>query len=96
MTPAQAIADIEQRLAALRFDFSSPSLPVALEAFRRHVLVPVEGASSYLMIETGTYDFEFQPVRPAFTVNLTHQFGFFEDGEFSHYEQLHSSCYPVQ
>ena len=93
MTPAQAAPDLERRLLALGFDFSRPSLQLALKAFREHLSVPVEGVSDYVMVEVGTYDFEFQPIRPALTIDLTRQFGHFEDGEFSHYEQLHLMLY---
>ena len=95
MTPAQAAADLEQRLLALGFDFGRPSLPLALKAFRAHLSVPVEGVSDYVMVEVGTQDFDFQPIRPAFVVDLTRQFGHFEDGEFSHYEQLHLMLYAL-
>jgi hypothetical protein len=93
MTPAQAAADLEQRLLALGFDFGRPSLQLALKAFREHLFVRVEGVSDYVMVEVGTNDFDFQPIRPAVTVDLTRQFGHFEDGEFSHYEQLHLMLY---
>lgn len=93
MTPAQAAADLEQRLIAMGFDFGRPSLQLAVKAFRDHLSVRVEGVSEYVMVELGTNDFEFQPIRPAFTVDLTRQFGHFEDGEFSHYEQLHLMLY---
>ena len=93
MTPAQAAPDLERRLLALGFDFSQPSLRLALKAFREHLSVPVEGVSDYVMVEVGTNDFEFQPIRPAFTIDLVRQFGHFEDGEFSHYEQLHLMLY---
>ena len=96
MTPAQAAPDLEQRLLALGFDFSRPSLQLALKAFREHLSVPVDGVSDYVMVEVGTNDFEFQPIRPALTIDLTRQFGHFENGEFSHYEQLHLTLYaPV-
>ena len=93
MTPAQATADLKQRLLALGFDFDRPSLQLALQAFRAHLSIPMEGVSDYVMVEVGTNGFEFQPIRPALTVNLTRQFGHFEDGEFSHYEQLHLMLY---
>jgi hypothetical protein len=93
MTPAQAAPDLEQRLLALGFDFSRPNLPLALKAFREHLSVPVHGVSDYVLVEVGMNDFEFQPIRPALTIDLTRQFGHFEDGEFSHYEQLHLMLY---
>jgi hypothetical protein len=93
MTPAQAAPDLEQRLLALGFDFSHPNLSLALKAFREHLSVPVEGVSDCVMVEVGTNDFEFQPIRPALTIDLTRQFGHFENGEFSHYEQLHLMLY---
>ena len=93
MTPAQAAPDLEQRLLALGFDFSRPNLALALKAFREHLSVPVDGVSDYVMVEVGMTDFEFQPLRPALTIDLTRQFGHFEDGEFSHYEQLHLMLY---
>ena len=93
MTPVQAAADLEQRLLALGFDFGRPNLQLALKAFREHLSVRVEDVSDCVMVEVGTNDFEFQPVRPAFTVDLTRQFGHFDDGEFSHYEQLHLMLY---
>ncbi|MBX3656238.1 MAG: hypothetical protein KF686_18835 [Ramlibacter sp.] len=93
MTPAQAAPDLERRLLALGFDFSRPSLQLALKAFRGHLSVPMEGVSDYVMVDVGTNDFEFQPIRPALTIDLTRQFGHFEDGEFSHYEQLHLMLY---
>jgi hypothetical protein len=93
MTPAQAAPDLEQRLLALGFDFSHPKLSLALNAFREHLSVPVEGVSDYVMVEVRTNDFEFQPIRPALTIDLTRQFGHFENGEFSHYEQLHLMLY---
>ncbi len=89
MTPTQAAPDLEQRLFAMGFDFSRPSLQLALKAFRESLSVPVDGVSDYVMVEVGTNDFEFLPIRPALTIDLTRQFGHFEDGEFSHYEQLH-------
>jgi hypothetical protein len=93
MTPAQAAPDLERRLLALGFDFSRPSLQLALKAFREHLSFPVEGVSDYVMVEVGTNDFEFQTIRPALTIDLTRQFGHFEDGEFSHYQQLHLMLY---
>jgi hypothetical protein len=93
MTPAQAAPDLKQRLLALGFDFSRPNLPLALKAFREHLCVPMDGVSDYVMVEVGTNDFEFQPIRPALTIDLTRQFGHFEDGEFSHYVQLHLTLY---
>ena len=97
MTPSQAAADLKQRLLDRGFEFDRPSLQLALKAFRDHLSIPVDGVSDYVMVEVGTNDFEFQPIRPALTVNLTRQFGHFEDGEFSHYEQLHLMLYaPVK
>lgn len=93
MTPTQAAPDLEQRLLAMGFDFSRPSLRLALKAFRESLAVPVDGVSDYVMVEVGTNDFEFQPIRPALTIDLTRQFGHFEDGAFSHYEQLHLILY---
>jgi hypothetical protein len=93
MIPAQAASHLEQRLRALGFDFSRPNLPLALKAFREHLSVPVDGVSDYVMVEVGMNDFEFQPIRPALTIDFTRQFGHFEDGEFSHYEQLHLMLY---
>ncbi len=94
MTPAEAaVPDLERRLITLGFDFKRPNLRLALKAFREHLAVPMEGVSDYVMVQVGTYDFLDQPIRPALTVDLTRQFGHFENGEFSHYEQLHLVLY---
>ncbi len=94
MTPSDAKADLETRLGRLGFDFKQPDLGLAWTAFREHLGQQVEGARDYVMVEVGTYDFSFQPIRPAFTVDLCRQFGFHDqNGNFQGYEQLHLMLY---
>jgi hypothetical protein len=96
MTPAEAKSDVASRLARAGFDFEHPDLEIAWAVFREHLEVKVVGATDYALVDVGICDFDFQPIRPGFTVDLCHQFGFFEDGEFTHYEQLHLLLYyPV-
>ena len=76
---------------------SSPDLALAWRAFREHLASPVLDVRDYAMAEIGTYDFDFQPIRPALVVDLCRQFGRYEDGEFQGYEQLHLMLYyPAQ
>ena len=89
MTPADAKADLEKRLAQAGFDFAEPDLQTAWKAFREHLGVEVAGAKDYVLVDAGVCDFDSQPFRPAFKVDLCRQFGFFEEGEFQGYEQLH-------
>ncbi|HEY8356508.1 MAG TPA: hypothetical protein VIL30_03515 [Ramlibacter sp.] len=94
MAPAEAKFDQEKRLAASGFDFSRPRLDLAWKAFGEHLGVSLEGARDYVLIEAGVYDFEFQPLRAAFTIDLCRQFGYFdEEDEFEGYEQLHLMLY---
>lgn len=93
MTPADAKSDLERRLSDSGFNFQQPSLATAWKSFREHLAVPVAGASDYVLVDVRICDFEFQPLRPAFTVDLCRQFGFFEDGQFAGYEQLHLMLY---
>lgn len=94
MTPAQAKLDLERRLAAWGFDFSRPSLDLAWKAFREHLAVSLEGAKDHVLAEAGVYAFDFQPLSPAFTVDLCRQFGYVDEhDEFDGYEQLHLMLY---
>jgi hypothetical protein len=96
MTPADAKSDVERRLAHAGFNFEHPDLDIAWAVFREHLQVKVVGATDYALVDVAICDFDFQPIRPGFTVDLCHQFGFFEDCNFSHYEQLHLMLYyPV-
>lgn len=89
MTPADAKADLEKRLTQTGFTFADPDLETAWRAFREHLGVKVVGAKDYVLVDAGVCDFESQPFRPAFKVDLCRQFGFFDEGEFQGYEQLH-------
>ena len=93
MSPADAKADLEKRLARAGFDFEHPDLETAWKAFREHLGVEVVGAKDYVLVDVGVCDFDFQPFRPAFQVDLCRQFGFFDEGQFQGYEQLHLMLY---
>jgi hypothetical protein len=94
MTPVEAKLDLERRLASVGFRFDAPRLDAAWGAFRDHLAVPVEGARDYVLAQSGIFEFDFQPLRPAFTIDLCRQFGHFDaDGEFEGYEQLHLMLY---
>lgn len=93
MSPADAKADLEKRLAQAGFDFEHPDLETAWKAFREHLGVEVIGAKDYVLVDVGVCDFDSQPFRPAFKVDLCRQFGFFDEDEFQGYEQLHLMLY---
>lgn len=93
MTPADAKADLGKRLAQAGFDFESPDLKKAWRAFQEHLGVEIVGAKDYVLVDVGLCDFDFQAVRPAFQVDFCRQFGFFDEGQFQGYEQLHLILY---
>jgi hypothetical protein len=61
MTPADAKADLEKRLAQGGFDFERPDLETAWKALREHLGVEVVGAKDYVLVDVGVCDFDFQP-----------------------------------
>jgi hypothetical protein len=94
MTPAEAKLDLERRLMSAGFRFDAPRLDLAWRAFREHLAMPMQGARDYVLAESGVFEFDFQPLRPAFTIDLCRQFGHFDEtGEFEGYEQLHLMLY---
>lgn len=94
MTPAHAKLDLERRLQDAGFRFDAPDLALAWKAFREHLAVPVEGVRDFVLADSGVFEFDFQPFRPAFIIDLCRQFGYFDDDdEFEGYEQLHLILY---
>ena len=94
MTPVEAKLDLEHRLAAAGFRFDAPNHELAWRAFREHLSVPVQGARDFVLVDSGVFEFDFQPLRPAFIIDLCRQFGYYdEEDEFEGYEQLHLILY---
>jgi hypothetical protein len=85
-------ATLEKLLAEARFSREAPRLSALWTAFRRFTHIPVDCADDGFLCQWGTY----ASAPDVFEFDLTRQYAFEEDGEYSGMQQLHCTlAFPM-